>query len=107
MYEKNPKQKKVYLDNAKDCCHFIDNFFRNIMRFLCCDYAPRTWRDQLCCGMLVFNIIAVVVFTIVASGSLDPWWIGYTIGSWVAIAELTFFMFVKFYQNYFNFSFTI
>jgi len=71
MYEKNPKQQGIYLDNAKDTCEFVENFFRNIMRFLCCSYSPRTWRDQLCCAMLIFNVASVVVYTFVASYALD------------------------------------
>jgi hypothetical protein len=106
MYEKKG-QKGKFKDHSNGCCDFLDNFFQNLKRIFCCDYSPKTNRDTIAYTSLTFNIVCVVVYTVVASKSVDPWWVGYTVGSWVAIIELTFFMFVKFYQNYFNWSFTV
>jgi len=96
MYEKH-KSQSPFPDSTKDCWGFVSNFLRNIKRFICCDYSPRTLRDKLSLLVLLLNIGSIAGFTFVAVKVLTPWWIGFSIGSWLLIIELTFFMFVKFY----------
>ena len=105
MYEKYAK--KGYADSADSTWEFITNFFNNLKLFLCCTYSPATPRDICAFVALLLNIIALGAYTIITARIYKPWIVGYTIGSWIAISQLTLLMLIKFYQNYFNVSFQI
>ena len=39
--------------------------------------------------------------------SFNPWYVGFTIGMWIAIIQLTIIIFIKYYQSYYTMSFTV
>jgi hypothetical protein len=50
----------------------------------------------------MMNIILIVTYTILTSIVFKPWWIGFTVGMWIAIFELTLIIFIKYYQMYYK-----
>jgi heme/copper-type cytochrome/quinol oxidase subunit 4 len=43
----------------------------------------------------------------VTAFSFKPWYVGFTIGMWIAIIQLTIIIFIKYYQSYYQMSFTV
>lgn len=39
--------------------------------------------------------------------SFSPWYVGFTIGVWIAIIQLTIIIFIKYYQSYYQMSFMV
>jgi hypothetical protein len=46
---------------------------------------------------VVFNAALLIAYTIITATVFEPWWIGFTIGCWVAIVQLTIVIFIKYY----------
>lgn len=51
---------------------------------------------------MIANVGLLILYTILTSSIFQPWWVGFTIGFWIAIAQLTFVIFMKFYQTYYQ-----
>lgn len=52
-------------------------------------------------GYVAMNIALLVFYTILTSFIFQPWWVGFTIGFWISILQLTFIVFTKYYQTYY------
>jgi hypothetical protein len=50
------------------------------------------------------NMGLIVLYTVLTSFVFKPWWVGFTIGMWVAVIELTIVLFIKYYQTYYQVS---
>jgi len=51
--------------------------------------------------LLVANFALLTLYTILTSFVFSPWWVGFTIGMWLIVIELTLFIFIRFYQTYY------
>ncbi len=51
---------------------------------------------------VMLNSALLVAYTIITAFAFDPWWVGFTIGFWVAIVQLTLVIFIKYYQSYYQ-----
>lgn len=52
--------------------------------------------------VVIANFVLITLYSILTSLIFDPWWVGYTIGSWIAVIELTIVIFVKYYQTFYQ-----
>ena len=46
---------------------------------------------------VVINAALLIAYTIITASVFEPWWIGFTIGFWFAIIQLTIVIFIKYY----------
>ncbi len=53
-------------------------------------------------GAVLLNIAFLLLYNILTSLILTFWWVGYTIGSWIMIAQLTLIILIKYYQMYYK-----
>lgn len=51
---------------------------------------------------VVTNASLIILYTVLTSFVFEPWFIGFTIGLWVGIVEMTFLIFLKYYQTYYQ-----
>jgi hypothetical protein len=51
---------------------------------------------------VVTNASLIILYTVLTSLVFEPWFIGFTIGLWVGIVEMTFLIFLKYYQTYYQ-----
>ena len=49
----------------------------------------------------------MILYSLVTAFSFKPWYVGFTIGIWLAIIQLTIIIFIKYYQSYYQMSFTV
>ena len=56
---------------------------------------------------VVINAALLIAYTIITASVFEPWWIGFTIGFWIAIVQLTIVIFIKYYQSYYHISFFV
>ena len=88
----------------------VEGFWPNIAKMLKCGYLPtggRTAIDKTTFWSVILNLALLSLYTILTSLIFSPWWVGYTIGSWIMIAQLSLIIFIKYYQMYYNVSFQL
>lgn len=56
---------------------------------------------------VMVNAGLLILYTIVTCASFEPWWIGFTVGFWVAIGQLTIVVFIKYYHSYYQLTFMV
>jgi hypothetical protein len=56
---------------------------------------------------VILNEALLILYSIVTAFYFDPWYVGFTIGVWIAIIQLTIIVFIKYYQSYYQMSFTV
>lgn len=72
-------------------------FFFNVRKFLVCEYRAKTHRDKLALIAILTNLGTLILYGILTGYYFQPWWVGYTISSWISIIEFTILAFVKYY----------
>ncbi len=50
---------------------------------------------------VVINAALLIAYTIITAFFFEPWWVGFTIGFWIAIVQLTIVIFIKYYQSFY------
>ena len=69
-------------------------FCTKLQQLLTCEYKPRTTKDKFSfcktsslslAGCIFINIASIILYSIATIGLFDPWWVGYTIGSGIAM----------------------
>jgi hypothetical protein len=66
----------------------VKGFWANIVKIFKCGYLPigtKTSRDKLTFLAAVLNIALLILYTLLTAAIFKPWWIGFTIGLWIAI----------------------
>jgi hypothetical protein len=56
---------------------------------------------------IILNSALLILYSLVTAFAFDPWYVGFTIGTWIAIVQLTIIIFVKYYQSYYQMSFMV
>lgn len=49
----------------------------------------------------------ILLYTLVTLSIYKPWWVGFSIGFWIGIAQFTVIIFLKYYQSYYQMNFMI
>jgi hypothetical protein len=97
-----------------------ETFGSELKKILCCGYLPRnkSTKDKMnFCNVFYFltlflvaiilNAALLILYSLVTAFSFNPWYVGFTIGMWIAIVQLTIIIFVKYYQSYYQMSFMV
>jgi hypothetical protein len=56
---------------------------------------------------VIVNAALLILYTVLTSVFFEPWYVGFTIGFWIAIIQLTLIIFIKYYQSYYQMSFMV
>jgi hypothetical protein len=80
---------------------------------LASDYTPknRSSKDKLtyckyhvsdtCIDSVVVNAALLLTYSLLTSFIFSPWYVGFTVGVWLGIIELTIIIFIKYYQTFY------
>ena len=50
---------------------------------------------------MVVNAALLLTYTLLTSFIFAPWYVGFTVGIWLGIIELTIIIFIKYYQTFY------
>jgi hypothetical protein len=62
-----------------------------------CKYRPKKLNEKSMVIALLANVITIIIYVILTAALFTPGYVGYTIGTWLLIAELSFIVFTKYY----------
>ncbi|TNV87378.1 hypothetical protein FGO68_gene13525 [Halteria grandinella] len=92
----NVRERLFQIDKEAFCTDF--------KKLISCGFFPRggSTKDKLSFFAVILNVSLIILYTVLTSIIFKPWWVGFTIGFWIAIAQLTLIIFIKFYQTYYQ-----
>ena len=54
-----------------------------------------------CIDSVVVNAALLLTYSLLTSFIFAPWYVGFTVGVWLGIIELTIIIFIKYYQTFY------
>ena len=56
---------------------------------------------ETCIDSMVVNAALLLTYSLLTSFIFAPWYVGFTVGVWLGIIELTIIIFIKYYQTFY------